>query len=358
MAAKDQGADRTEQPTPKRLRDARKEGQVHRSKELTSTALLLLALFALYALAGPFAREVVVLTDSIFSRSAEPFDAIWPKLLQQSAWLIFLASTIALALPAAIAAVVEFLQVGPVLAFKRVKPDLSHVNPAEGLKRIFSMDNLVALTMALVKTVLLVAIAWFVILELLADWTPLPYGQAGDLVAAFWQGAKLIGIWVIVVFFFVSAFDAWYQRFSFIKQLRMSRRDIRQEVKENEGDPLIKSKRRELHQEWARQNQLFSVRQASVVVTNPTHVAVALLYEPGTTELPVVTAKGEDFDAEEIKRVAREAGVPIMENVDLARGLAEQVEVHGYVPEQFFQAVAEVLRWAESVREQREQALR
>ncbi len=134
----------------------------------------------------------------------------------------------------------------------------------------------------------------------------------------------------------------------------MSIRDIRQETKENEGDPYIKGRRRQLHQEWAQQNMLASVRRASVVVTNPTHLAIALFYEAGETDLPMVIAKGEDYEAKLIREAAEEAGIPIMRNVDLAHGLYERTELDDYLPAEFFEAVAELLRWAEGVREQRE----
>jgi type III secretion protein U len=135
--------------------------------------------------------------------------------------------------------------------------------------------------------------------------------------------------------------------------LRMSRRDIQQEVKENEGDPHVKSRRRQLHQEWSQQNMLNAVRQSNVVVTNPTHIAIALQYEHGLTDLPVVVAKGEGYLAEQIKRAAEEAGVPILQNIELARGLHERVELDDYIGNEFFEAVAEVLHWAEGMRRMR-----
>jgi type III secretion protein U len=157
-------------------------------------------------------------------------------------------------------------------------------------------------------------------------------------------------VWTIFVFFFVSAIDAGYQKYSYLKQLRMSRRDIKQEVKENEGDPYVKQRRRQLHQEWSQQNMLNAVRGSNVVVTNPTHIAVALQYEHGVTDLPVVVAKGEGATAEMIKKAAEEAGVPIMQNVELARGLNERTALDDYIDGEFFDAVAEVLRWAEGMR--------
>ncbi len=130
----------------------------------------------------------------------------------------------------------------------------------------------------------------------------------------------------------------------------MSKRDIKQEHKDSEGDPMVKGQRKQLHQEWSQENQLSSVRRSSVVVTNPTHIAVALLYDADETELPMVVAKGEDDFAQRIKQAAEEAGVPIMQNVELARGLYRDIETHKFITEEFFDAVAEVLQWAEEVR--------
>ena len=148
--------------------------------------------------------------------------------------------------------------------------------------------------------------------------------------------------------------DAIYQRHAYLKDMKMSRRDIRQETKSNEGDPQIKGRRRQLHREWAQQNMLQAVRRSSAVVTNPTHIAVALHYEPEETELPVVTAKGEGAEAQLIREAAEEAGVPVMENVALARGLYEKIAVDGYITSEFFEAAAHVLRWAASINAERE----
>jgi len=162
-----------------------------------------------------------------------------------------------------------------------------------------------------------------------------------------------VGVWTVAVFAAISCVDAVYQRFVFTKRLRMSRRDIRREMRDTEGDPFVKGRRKQLHQEWAQQNMLEAVRRSSAVVVNPEHIAVAILYEPGTTELPIVSAKGEDYTAQLIREAAEEAGVPIMRNVELARGLHASVGLDEYVKAEFFQAVAELLRWAESVRRAR-----
>lgn len=353
MASKDQGADKTERPTPKRIRDARKEGNVSKSRELTATVLTLGWLVGGWLLMGFMYSRLQELFDQSLKAMQLPFRQ---ALLETSAiafqTLLWLSLPL-LGLAVFLGLIVEFLQVGPIATMKKLTPDLDKLNPVEGIKKMFSLDNLVELVKSILKSVALIGIGWYVLLKMMPDLLLLPYGAPAQMGSAIWHALTRITLWTIVVFFFVSALDVWYQKFSYTKQLRMSRRDIRQEVKENEGDPYIKSRRRQLHQEWAQQNMLSAVRGSSVVVTNPTHIAVALQYELGVTDLPVVVAKGEDDLAEQIKRAAEEAGVPILQNIPLARGLNEKVGLDDYVDSEFFDAVAEVLYWAESVRRER-----
>lgn len=353
MASKDQGADKTEKPTPKRIRDARKEGNVSKSRELTATVLTLGWLVAGWLLLGfMYARM-----GELFDQSLQAMQLPFREALLQTAAVAFQTllwlSVPFLAMAMLLGVLVEFLQVGPIATMKKLTPNLDKLNPAEGIKKMFSMDNAVELVKSVLKSAALIGIGIYVLYRMLPDLLLLPHGPPAAMGSALWHAILRIVLWTIVVFFFVSALDVWYQKFSYTKQLRMSRRDIRQEVKENEGDPYIKSRRRQLHQEWAQQNMLSAVRGANVVVTNPTHIAVALQYELGETDLPVVVAKGEGDLAEQIKRAAEEAGVPILQNVPLARGLNEKVELDDYIDGEFFDAVAEVLFWAETVRRER-----
>lgn len=353
MSKKEKGADQTELPTPKRLKDARKEGNVSKSRDLTSTVLLLAWLAAAWLMLTHSVQRLAAFFERSLSLIQEPF----PHALGEAA-MLGLQTLLWLTLPLLLVAValgvlIEFLQVGPVLSFKKLKPKLDHLNPVEGIKRMFSMDNLVELVKAIVKAGAVVAIFVLVLLWMLGDLLDLGRGPPNAMGRAFWWGLVWMIAWTLFVFMFVSALDAAYQKHSYIKKLKMSRRDIREELKENEGDPLIKGQRRQLHQEWADSNTRHAVRGASVVVTNPTHIAVALRYEHGRTDLPVVVAKGEDHEAELIRRVAEEEGVPILRNVPLARGLHESIAVDDYITGEFFDAVAEVLHWAESVRERR-----
>ena len=352
--AKDEGADKTEKPTPKRIRDARKEGNVSKSRDLTATVLTLGWLVSGWLLAGFMYEKLAGLFDKALAAMQLPFRQGVLETASVAFDTLLWLSLPLLAMGLFLGVIIEFLQVGPIASVKKVTPNLEKMNPVEGIKKMFSMDNLVELIKSIIKSGAMLGIGWYVLKTMMSDMLQLPYGSPDQMGSALWHAITRILIWTIVVFFFISALDVWYQKFSYLKQLRMSRRDIKQEVKENEGDPYIKSRRRQLHQEWAQQNMLSAVRGSNVVVTNPTHIAVALQYELGVNDLPVVVAKGEGAMAEAIKRAAEEAGVPILQNVPLARGLNERVALDDYIDSEFFDAVAEVLFWAESVRRERD----
>lgn len=348
--SKDQGADKTEPPTQKKIRDARKEGNVAKSKELTSTVLILGWVVGGWLMLDFMRAKLILLFDTSLKAINQPFgDALREVSATAFDTLLWLSLPL-LGMAVFLGVIIEFLQVGPILSLGKLKPSMDKMNPAEGIKKMFSMDNVVELIKSVIKAGALIGIGVFVIYKMLAQLMLLPYASPEAMGSGIWHGLIRIVIWTIFVFFFVSAIDVWYQKFSYTKQLRMSRRDIQQEVKESEGDPHVKSRRRQLHQEWSQQNMLNAVRQSNVVVTNPTHIAIALIYEHGQTDLPMVVAKGEGYMAEQIKRTAIEAGVPVLQNIELARGLHEHVALDDYIGSEFFEAVAEVLHWAEGVR--------
>jgi len=246
----------------------------------------------------------------------------------------------------------DFLQTGPVLSFDKVKPDFAHLDPAAGIKRMFSVDHLVDVVKALAKTALLLAAGWIVVRAALPDIVGLARAgvPAQTVGAALWSLTLQLGAWTVGLFALVSVLDAGYQRYSFMRKMRMSRRDIRQEMKENEGDPYIRQRRRQAHQEWAQRNQIQAARQANVLVVNPTHVAVAIEYDRETCPVPTIGAKGEDHVARAMREAAEQACVPIVRNVPLARELLAAGEVGELVPEQLFDLLAEVILWARDVR--------
>lgn len=350
----EKSSDQSEKPTSKRLQDARKDGKVSKSQDLSRT-LLLLTWLGMLGLLGHYLLQEWLSTSQALWRDIPATNAqkIIEHLFASGKALITMLSPL-IFLAVATALIVEFLQVGPLLTFKQLQPDLKRLNPAEGVKKMFSQKNLFELVKSVLKTLVLIMIIVIALRAGFADLLELPYSSVHIVFEVYWHTLHLILASVILIFLFVSILDVAYQKYAYTKELMMSKRDIRQEHKNSEGDPLLKSKRRQLHQEWSQENTLGSVRQSSVVVTNPTHFAVALYYETGKTDLPLVMAKGEDYTAKLIRQAAEEAGVPIMENVDLARALYRDIPVEHYITADFFEAVAQLLHWAESVRNQTE----
>ncbi|WP_280156096.1 type III secretion system export apparatus subunit SctU [Piscinibacter sp. XHJ-5] len=359
MADKNDGGDKTEKPTPKRLQDARKKGDVPKSKEVTSTVGLVVWL-GVGALAVAYApSRMAQLFDSLFATIAQGWSVTGyagavRAIGGQAAELALLLVAMLLVPAAAVGLLTDFLQAGPVLTFEKVKPKLDQMNPVEGVKRMFSMDNVIEVVKALAKTALLFLIGWLVVRAALpqivglARAPTLPPQAVGAMV---WDLTVQALAWTVAVFAMVSLLDAAYQRYSFTKKMRMSLRDIKQEMKESEGDPHIKAQRRQAHQEWSQSNAAQAARGANVLVVNPTHVAIAIDYDRETTPVPTIAFKGEDHVARAMREAAEEAGVPIVRNVPLARDLLARGEIGEIVPADLFEIIAEVILWAREVRQ-------
>lgn len=208
--------------------------------------------------------------------------------------------------------------------------------------------------MELLKSVLKMAVvgavAFYVIWTNIQDISGLPFKSAGDTLGAVGHLAVITGISASVALFVLAVLDYLYQRFDFEKNIRMSKQEIKEEFKNMEGDPLIKSKIRQKQREMAMQRMMQEVPNADVVITNPTHFAVCLRYDEAKSDAPIVVAKGADFLAQKIKSVAKEHDIVMLENRPLARALYEQVEVGGRIPEQFFKAVAEILAYVYKIK--------
>ncbi len=359
MADKNDGGDKTEKPTQKRLQDARKKGDVSKSREVTSTvtlaAWLALAAFA----AGYAATRLSALFDSLFTTIAQGwlmtgFAGAARSIGGQAFELALLLVAMLLAPVAAVGLLTDFLQAGPVLTFEKLKPKMDHMNPVEGVKRMFSLDNLIEVLKAVAKTALLFLVGWLVVKSALPQIVGLarsPTLPPTAIGALLWDLTLKLVAWTLALFALVSLLDAVYQRWSFTKKMRMSLRDIKQEMKESEGDPYIKAQRRQMHQEWSQRNSAQAARNASAVIVNPTHIAIAIEYERETTPVPTITAKGEDHVARAMREAAEEAGVPIVRNVPLARDLLARGEVGEVIPADLFDIIAEVILWAREVRE-------
>jgi type III secretion protein U len=347
MSDKNSTQAKTEQPTRKRLRDLRKKGQVAKSRDIPATAVMLAAVVYLM-ISGPSLLDGI---NEILGRAAgmdfKTLDDIGSMSRSIKAAVV---DAVLLVLPMvlvliAVSALSAFLQVGSSFSMDPATPQLSRINPFEGFKRVFSMASVIELLKLLVKTAVLTMIVWFIVrrslpLLLSSRWT-----QFGSILPLAFHVLSGLLWWALTCFIAIAGFDLWFQNWNFQRQNRMTREDVKKENKEVEGDPHIKNRRRQLHREVNTANMLESVRKASVVVVNPTHIAIALYYEAGETDLPVVVAKGEGFLAREIRRIAEEERIPILRSVDLARRLQEGAPLDQYIPEEFIEPVAAVLRW-------------
>ena len=359
MADKNDGGDKTERPTPKKLQDARKKGQVAKSKDLTSTVELL-AWTALFLLATALAaREIAALFEVSLISITQPFANGAPELGALASRTLLAITALALLPVAAIGLLSEYLQAGPVFAMDKLKPKLDNLNPVEGVKRMFSADNAVELAKALAKTVLLIAIGWFVLVGAMPQLAKLlglamqhTTPSARAVATALGELTRSVLVGTVAAFVLVALLDMVWQRHSFTKKMRMSRRDIRQEIKESEGDPYVKQQRQQAHMEWTQRNAQQAARQANVLVVNPTHVAIAIDYDRDACPVPTVSAKGEDHVARAMREAAEDAGVPIVRNVELAHDLLARGAVGAIVPPDLFDIVAEVILWAREVRDQ------
>jgi len=336
--------EKTEQPSHKRLREAREKGDVAHSKDFTQT-LLILALFG-YML-GNAANIIESLGRLMLipaGLAGMPFETALKTALEAA-----VREAIGLVLPfvlivLGIGMFGEFLQVGIVLAFKKLMPSGQKLNPLSNLKNTFSKRNLVEFLKSAVKIAFLSTLVTMVVRDALPQLMSVPHSGLAGLQMGVGGMLRTLIVNVALAYVIISLADFVWQRMQHRKQLMMSKEEVKQEYKEMEGDPHIKSKRKHLHQEMVMQGSVNSARKATVVVTNPTHLAIALYYEPDETPLPVVLAKGEGALAEEMMRAAREAGVPVMQNIPLARALMADAQPDQYIPSELIEPVAEVLR--------------
>ena len=346
-------SEKNEKPTQKRLRDAHKRGEVIHSMDVTSA-------IAYIALVG----TMVVILPWMWKRLQRLFELAWdPRIVNRAAnaWPDVLATVgielVLLLLPialvtAATAALTEFVQVRGVFSFEPISPKFDRINPVEGFKRIFSTRNLFNLIKQLAMLILMGGtIAWVIV----ASSESIMRLMFGAVLEGAGYGADLLLVLfgaIGALFLLFGCIDYGLQYFEYMKNMRMSKDEIKREHRDTDGSPEVKRERRRFARELASSSPGEGTRQSSVLVVNPTHYAVALFYEPGETALPVVLEKAYDDQALFLRKVAGEAEVPIFEYPLLARQLFAQVEVSSYIPEELFPAVAEVLIWVRQIKGQ------
>lgn len=346
-----EGGEKTEPATQKKLDDARKEGKVAKSKELTS-AFMLIALFLILKIFISYIGENLVDIFSIvynriggyvnpgeFGFTSQAVAAFTMQMLIQillSVWPFFLIGVV-------IAILVSIVQVGWKVSAKPMEPKLSKFNPINGFKRIFSKESLFNLVMAIIKIVLIALIAYFSVRDKANDLFVLYEISLKQAISLVGEIILDTGLKISLVYLIVGLADFIYQKRKFSEDMKMTKQEVKDEYKNTEGDPQIKGRQRRKMQEASQRRMMQDVPKADVVITNPTHFAVALKYDANTGKAPVLLAKGEDYVALKIKEVAKENHVEIVENKPLARMIYHNVDIGAEIPPELYQAVAEVL---------------
>ncbi|MBI2881379.1 MAG: flagellar biosynthesis protein FlhB [Candidatus Tectomicrobia bacterium] len=351
MAEKDQ-QEKTEPASPKRREEAREAGKVAKSVEVSSAALLLGGLVIFYFASSFMVETAGDLMRGFFREMGEvrldhsTVLTLLYAVLWQAVRLLgpfFLASLF-------VAVAANVAQVGFLFAPKALKPNFSAVSPLQGAKRLFSSQGLVELLKSLVKIALVGWVTWWTVREEFFNTLPLVH-QTPPEILSFWGGVTFkIFLRAGLVWIFLALLDFAYRRWKMEKDLRMTKQEVKDETKQREGDPQIKGRIRSIQREQARRRMMAAVPKADVVITNPTHLAVALSYRLEKMHAPKVVAKGADYLAEQIQVIAREHGVPVLRNQKLARSLYESVEVDQYIPVELYKAVAEVLAYVYRLR--------
>ncbi len=337
---------KTEDPSAKRLQDAADKGNVARSQEIGYWFTFLAAMIALWMLPDMMGRRVLMSTRVFLEQPHRiPIDASHLSRLAIDLFLsLGAAMSVVLGLFIVFSLAGNILQNPPHLSAEKLKPNFSKLNPMTGLKRMFSLMTVVEFVKNILKITGIGAILFAVIMPELDSLEALVGIDVSVIIPLCLSLiAKLVGVLVCVMFVIALA-DYLYQRYNFMKNLRMTKQEVKDEHKETEGDPMIKARLRQIRMQRVRKRMMAAVPEASVIVTNPTHYAIALKYEPEKMDAPLVVAKGVDVLARRIREIATEHKVPIVENPPLARALYK-VELDDPIPIEHYKAVAGVISY-------------
>ncbi|HEV3177243.1 MAG TPA: flagellar biosynthesis protein FlhB [Stellaceae bacterium] len=344
MASDVDDSQRTEEPSSRKLSRARTRGQVVQSREINNWFMIGTAL-GLVAFGGPSIARAIGTALKRYLEASHALSvegALWPAV---SGTLATVASALALPVGLLVVAALagSLIQTGFLFAPEKLTPKLDNLSPAKGFSRMFSARGLMEFGKTLLKLAVVIAVVAMLMQPELIR-LPLTSGlDAGQMLAEIARLIARLGLGVFVALTFIAVLDYGFQRLSFFKSMRMSKQEVKEEFKQSEGDPMIRARLRQIRMDRARKRMMAAVPTASVVVTNPTHVAVALRYELGKEGAPLVVAKGAELIAQRIREIATEHKVPIVENPPLARALFASVEVDQQIPPEHYKAVAEII---------------
>jgi flagellar biosynthetic protein FlhB len=350
----DEGGEKTEEATQQRREEFRKRGQVAQSKEIATFLLLLGTVLTMWVSGNMLLHHAVDLFENFFSNyivtAARTGDYTAAALFAAKKGALITGPMLAIALVIGIAS--SLLQVGFLYNEEALQLKLERINPISGFKRIFSLRALVEGAKSILKLTLIASIVYFIVkdeimhISVLVDYTmPQMLSYFGTITF------KLLAATTIFMGV-LGILDYGYQRWELEKEMRMSKQEVKEENKNREGDPLIKARIRRIQREMANKRMMTEVPKADVIITNPTHIAVALKYEAGMAA-PVLLAKGADLMAEKIKKIAKEHNIPVLENKPLARAIFKTLKIGQLIPRELFKTVAEVLAYVYRLKKKR-----
>src|SRR3990172_2938280 len=345
-------AEKTEKATPKKLRDSRKKGQIAKSQDFPSAFTFIVSISAVLVTSGYLFQILASYIISTFRMISTPNLDLQNRaggFIIEALTVIFNASFPIVIMTAIMGVLVNFLINGPLFTMESMKPDIKRLNPVTNIKNMFKFKTIFELLKSIFKitgaVILIYSVVWNSLPEIV-NTAAMPVEGALQVFTTFLL--KVI-IRVGIFFLFIAVFDLVYQKRHFAKEMMMEKFEVKQEYKDTEGDPHIKSKRRQTAQEIAYMEGPMSVKRAKAVITNPVHIAVAVEYYPDTEPAPRIVTMGKGPVADMIIKAAQQYGVPVMRNVTLAQTLFEKGKISDYVPEETYQALAEILKWLEGL---------
>jgi len=338
--------EKTEEPTPKKIEDARQEGNVPKSQDASGVATLFIAILAVLMLFPFMAKHMIILVKYYFSLIGMDIN----KEMMLGVVIVtireFLLIVMPLAIAVAIAGVIAaFAQFGFLFTTKAVVPDLKKIDPIKGMKNLISLKKIIESIKVTFKSFTTLGVGFIFLFYFILELPTVALFGLGDQMQWLQEKMLIIAAVMLFIIFIYAIIDIIIVRKQYFDGLKMSKQEVKDEMKNMEGDPLVKSKIRQIQMQAARKRMMAEVPDADVVITNPTHYAVAIKYDNESSHAPMVVAKGMDNVAQQIKKIARENSVHIVQNPPLARSLYNEVDIDKTIPESLFSAVAEVLAY-------------
>ncbi|HVY12760.1 MAG TPA: flagellar biosynthesis protein FlhB [Alphaproteobacteria bacterium] len=347
MAEDDDDSQKTEDPTAKRLSEARSQGNLPLSRDFSTWVVLLGMVMTVSFLLPIVIPQILMPLQAILAKAGEipvepsSFTAMLGEIFGKVAFPLLSV----LALLTVMGLLGWIIQTGPLFNMSLLRFKWERLNPMEGIKKIFSSNSLFELVKSVAKIIVIGVVVYTVLRPAFMGMESMSGLDNMGMVATTYNLAARIFFAILLVFTIVALADLLYQRFTYFKNLRMTRNELKEEFRQTEGDPQIKQRLRQIRTEKARKRMMAAVPKADVVITNPTHYAIALKYDAGVMTAPVVLAKGQDFIAMKIREIAEEHKIPLVSNPPLARTLYATVEIDDEIPPQHYRAVAEIISY-------------